>query len=224
MKNYMWRNGLALGLISGICATLLFLTFVSSIPIGGENSTSDWLSSIATVSSVVISIFAVVLVSSTLKATEETLHATKELGLNQTRAWVLVKSIDIVPIQNTNLFEIQVTFQNFGQSPATDLRSEVYVHNDRYPFGARPLQRPTTDFSINDLPPNSTFQRIMESWEAVSTENFKTQIRISFSYKLLDDKKVEVFDTWVVEKDGQGLYARKFMPVDSINYKGLLAS
>lgn len=218
MKKFKWRNGFALGLFLGICLPLIVFIILGSVPVGGDNSTSDWLSSMAGISSVVISLVAVLLVSSTLKTSEETLHATKELGLNQTRAWVLVESVKIVPKHNTDTYGIQVVLKNFGQSPATNLCSEVYVYNDSYPFWARSVEKPSADFSISDLPPAGTFSRIVDNISVISNETHRTQVRVSFTYKILDGNTVEVFDTWVVCNDDQGFHARKFMPVDSINW------
>lgn len=73
MDNLKWRNGFAVGLVLGIGLVLIVVTFIYKISIGGENSTSDWVSSIAAIILGVISPIAVVLVASTLRATEKTL-------------------------------------------------------------------------------------------------------------------------------------------------------
>ncbi|MCE8441556.1 hypothetical protein, partial [Rhodovulum sulfidophilum] len=134
MQNNDWRNGFTLGLIIGATASVILLLIVSTVPVGGSNSTSDWLSSISSVLSVLISAIAVVLVAATLTATEETLKETKKISVNQTRAWLLVKSVEVSQSQQLNKISFRITLQNYGPSPATNIRSEIYIYNDPYPF------------------------------------------------------------------------------------------
>ncbi|WDA11829.1 hypothetical protein [Paracoccus marcusii] len=214
-----WRNGLALGLVVGACACLILLSTISAIPVDGSNSTSDWRSSISSVLSVVISIIAVILVAATLKTTEETLRETKQIGLNQTRAWLLVKSLEISQSRKTDKIDIRVTFHNYGASPAINILSEVYAYTDPYPFVyARALEELTSDFAISSLPPGVDYHRFITDWPIPSSDEYRTRIRISLSYKILDETVVSDFVEWVVISDKNQFHARPFMPVDRQNY------
>ena len=215
MSNNSSRNGFALGLVVGAGACVILLLTITTVPVGGSNSTSDWLSSISSILSVLISVIAVFLVAATLRATEETLHETKQLGLNQTRAWLLVKSVEPLQNQEGDKFDFRVTFHNYGSSPARNILSEVHSYNDPYPFFAvRPLDELTSDFAISTLPPEVDFYRFISDWPIPDFKNYKTRIRIRFSYELLDGTAVEDFSQWVVDKAKNGFYARQCMPVD----------
>lgn len=215
MQGNSWRNGLALGLVAGAGACLILIMMISAIPVGGSNSTSDWLSSISSILSVLISVIAVIFVAATLKATEQTLHETKQIGLNQSRAWVLVKSVEISESQQDDKVHFRVTFHNYGASPATSFQSEVYAHNRPYPFNtALPLEELTSDFAISNLPPGVDFCRYLEDWIIPTSEDRRTRIRIRFSYTILDGTVVDDFVEWVVVKGKNEFYARPFMPVD----------
>jgi hypothetical protein len=221
MQNYSWRNGLALGLVAGAGACVILFLTISTVPVGGSSSTSDWLSSISSILSVLISVIAVFLVAATLKTTEETLHETKQLGLNQTRAWLLVKSVDASQSQQGDKIDFRVTFHNYGASPATNILSEVYAYNDPYPFVyARAVEELTSDFAISNLPPRVDFHRFISDWPIPDSEGYRTRIRIRFSYKILDDTVVGDFVEWVVVKDKNEFYARPYMPVDNKNHAG----
>lgn len=214
-----WRNGFALGLVAGAGAGVLLLLTISTVPVGGSNSTTDWLTSITSILSVLISVIAVLLVAATLKTTEETLQETKQLGINQTRAWLLVKSVDVVQSQQEGKINVRVTFHNYGASPATELLSEVHAYNHPYPFiYALPLEELTSDFAVSDLPPGVDFHRLLTDWPVPSSEDCRTRIRIRFSYKILDDTLVDDFVEWVIARDKNGFYARPHMPVDHRNH------
>lgn len=215
MQNNSWRNGLALGLVAGAGAGIILLLTISTLPVGGSNSTSDWLSSISSIFSVLISVIAVFLVAATLKTTEETLRETKQIGLNQTRAWLLVKSVEASQSQQGDKIDLRVTLHNYGASPAMNILSEVYAHNDPYPFVyARAVEKLTSDFAISNLPPGVDFHRFITDWPIPDSEGYRTRVRIRLSYKIWDDTVVDDFVEWVVVKGNDEFYARPYMPVD----------
>lgn len=216
MKNNSWRNGLAVGLVAGSCTSIILLFLVSVLPADGPNTTSDWIIATTSALTVIVSVIAVLFVAGTLTATQETLAETKKIGLNQTRAWVLVKSAHVAAAQNkTGTINIRVIFCNFGNSPAKAIKSEIYLYNDPYPFeGARAIEDLTSDFTISTLPPGSTFTRFCNDWPTPSQDHLKPRIRIRFSYVILDDTLTEEFEEWVVLEDGGELFARPLMPVD----------
>ncbi len=222
VQDNFWRNGFALGLVVGSCTCAALLVTVSAMPISESNSTTDWLVSISSILSVLISSIAVFLVAGTLKVTEETLSETKKIGVAQTRAWLLVKSVLVEKNQNNGSVDFEVTFHNFGVSPASDVKTEIHAYTEPYPFAARPLERLTPDYRISILPPGVDFRRFISIQPALPATNWKTRLRIRFSYRLLDNSEVEAFSEWILMDEKQGFFARPSMPVDSANYQSPL--
>ncbi|MGH1458945.1 MAG: hypothetical protein ACRBBT_08585 [Paracoccaceae bacterium] len=215
MNNNFWRNGFAIGLVVGVGVCLLLLLSLSNVPVGGSDSTTDWLTSISATVSVLISGIAVLLVAATLKATERTLEETRQLGLNQTRAWILVKSVDVVQAQQEGKMDIRITFCNYGASPARSFDSEIRSYNFPYPFGyALPWEELTSDFAISDLPPGAEFHRYISDFDVPSSDKYRTRVRIRFAYRLLDNSVMDEFVEWVIGRDEGGLHARPRMPID----------
>lgn len=75
-----------------------------------------WISALTAVIAAAISAYAVYLVASTLRATQDTLRITQNIGDAQTRPWVLVKPVDIK--NDSAGASFYVTFCNYGPTPA----------------------------------------------------------------------------------------------------------
>jgi hypothetical protein len=154
-------------------------------------------------------------VQDTGKATEA-MEAANNLAVMAQRAWVFVDDVKI--LDHTEGTPIRVIFKNYGQYPAPAFASEVVARNMRYPFWAQTLERASNDFMIMNLAPGQSHEREVWDFRVVDSNGQRTRISISWSYYLPDKTSFDAFEDWVVIWDNGAFYARRILPIDSINH------
>ena len=125
------RNGFALGLVVGICLTLLFCIYswwgLHSVISTNEDTLAQWLMAVFSLVATGVSAWAVVLLGQTLRQTEIATQSTQEaigitarMGRLQTQAYLTFSGSETAyfpldgPAQG---FQIRPRFKNTGQSP-----------------------------------------------------------------------------------------------------------
>lgn len=125
------RNGFALGLVIGGCATLVFCLYtlwgLESVVSTKEDTLAQWLMAIFSLIATGVSAWAVVLLSQTLKqteiatkATQEAIDITARMGRLQTQAYLTFSGSETAyfPLDGpAKGFHVRPRFKNTGQSP-----------------------------------------------------------------------------------------------------------
>lgn len=115
------RQGIAVGVFGGAIVGFIVALFSGVLGLSQLDKAPDWLQSWSGTLGVLVSVYAVYLVGQTLKATQDTLKATREMADKQTRAWVM---LDEFTFEDDLRHSAWISFKNFGNSPALN----VYVH------------------------------------------------------------------------------------------------
>lgn len=134
-KERLHRNQITTASIVAVLTSFVVAAYLGAFAKSELNEIPAWVSALTTVVATLISAYAVYLVGQTLKATRETLEATrqmaydqKNLGDNQIRPWVLLNSFPGIVAGNN--FGVKLTFKNFGSTPAKDLKLSAVAFGD----------------------------------------------------------------------------------------------
>lgn len=132
------RNTFVVGVVGGvliglICAMLLGLIKYSN---KADEGITSWIQSLSGITATLVSVYAVYLVSQTLKATQETLQTTqrmaddqKRIGETQIRPWLLVSESSINLVSSIEE-EIAIKIKNFGPTPARFITFSTHLWED----------------------------------------------------------------------------------------------
>lgn len=131
---------------------------------------TQWVMAVFSIAATIISYYAVRLLKSTLDATrdavksaDDAVDVTKKIGRIQTRAYISVAKIFTDPAQNEGYtgdrFAVMVRVQNFGATPAYDLRVKVESIKDtekpafpKFDSGSNGIIGPGVDVSVGTEP------------------------------------------------------------------------
>tara|TARA_B100000378_G_scaffold278235_1_gene280768 strand:+ start:2014 stop:2760 length:747 start_codon:yes stop_codon:yes gene_type:complete len=121
------RNIVTVSVFGGMVAGFIVAMLLNVFEADGKDSTTDWIMTVAAVSSSLISGLAVILVAQTLSATRETLQATqvmaeyqRRIGDTQTRPWLLMESCFVDNFNDS--FSVCINLRNYGTTPAAYVR------------------------------------------------------------------------------------------------------
>lgn len=140
--DYAIRNIVTVSIFGGVVVGFILAILLHVFKADGKDSTTDWIMTVAAVSSSLISGLAVILVAQTLSATRETLQATqvmaeyqRRIGDNQTRPWLLMEGCFVDNFDDS--FTVCINLKNYGTTPAAYVRisglvEEYFFEEDGY--------------------------------------------------------------------------------------------
>lgn len=127
------RNQLAATALASCLLTLVLAAYLGAYSSADFENLSDWFAVIIAAGAAGISLYAVLLVAKTLKATQETLKATQEMAADakrigdaQLRPWLLLDECHLT--NHDHGLHIKVTLRNFGYSPASFIEFVTNVY------------------------------------------------------------------------------------------------
>ncbi|MBC9245805.1 hypothetical protein H4P12_03545 [Paracoccus sp. 11-3] len=127
------QNTLTVGAVAGVLGGFILSMAVGAFQIGEIKEVPAWLQGISGMVATLISVYAVYLVAQTLKATRETLDATRKMaedqniiGNAQTRPWVIIDRFT-EEITRDEFIAVHLKFTCYGPTPAKylDIQSEL---------------------------------------------------------------------------------------------------
>lgn len=115
------QNTVVVSLVGGLALGFIVAMLFGAFQIGGkeDEGITNWMQGISGVLSMLVSLYAARLLYKTVRATQETLDITRSIGEAQTRAWVY--DIDWAVNPGPDGPELDVSFQNFGTTPALNV-------------------------------------------------------------------------------------------------------
>lgn len=126
------RNQLLVAVVASCLVTLVLAAYLGAYSSADFENLTDWLAVIIAACAAGISLYAVVQVSKTLLATQQTLKLTQEMAADtkrigdaQIRPWVLVDRYDVRGVARGSI--IDVWFKNYGVSPASYLTLTIAI-------------------------------------------------------------------------------------------------
>lgn len=127
------RNQLVATALASCLLTLVLAAYLGAYSSADFENLSDWFAVIIAAGAAGISLYAVLLVAKTLKATQDTLKATQEMAADtkrigdaQLRPWVLVEDCTLDETQEGIV--ITVNLHNYGVSPAGNFHCYMNVN------------------------------------------------------------------------------------------------
>lgn len=199
-KTFETRNTIASAATVGAMIGFVIALWLGAISVGETSKFTDWIQSTAAVAASGISALAVVLVAKTLKATRETLDATRimaedqrQIGDAQTRAWVMVSDISVdggaYSNSKSDIFHnVRITLKNYGITPAKWLRFDYEIRQVSYPLSALKIEPFGMDSMIYGLAPGQTADSIKGGLTIHAKRNLVTLIYVDWEYGLLDGR------------------------------------
>lgn len=129
------RNTLAVGLFAGAMAGFILSMLLGAFNVGKMGNVPGWLQGVFSGMSTLVSVYAVYLVSQTLKATRDALDATiemaadqKRFGDSETRAWLFAEQGDVRYKSHQQGF-MQIPIKNFGRTPAMNIKFKIILRS-----------------------------------------------------------------------------------------------
>lgn len=220
-KNYsMYARVAGLSVLTGAVGGTTAILLREALPDLKHEQIPDWITALTAIASAVISIIAVLLVARTLTATRETLDATQEIGDSQTRAWVYIETAVAGKVTTSLLTgekrcSVQVTYKNFGNTPALEFSSLMESHIQQYPLPRKPFRVLETENDAQVIPPNHQLIETIFDILIKETPDLVTVIEVEWAYKTIkgqvirEQSRMMAFD----ESDHVG-----FRPVMSSDY------
>lgn len=132
------RNTFVVGIVGGVLIGLISALLLGLIRYSSkaDEGITSWIQSLSGIIATLVSVYAVYLVSQTLKATQETLQTTqrmaddqKRIGETQMRPWLLVSESSINLVSGLEK-EITITIKNFGPTPARFVTFSTHLWQD----------------------------------------------------------------------------------------------
>ncbi|MFQ6777634.1 hypothetical protein V6Z69_20785 [Cereibacter sphaeroides] len=137
------RNILTVGVVGGLLGGFLISMTLGAFNVGQGDDVTEWITAITSIAAVLVSSVAVVLVSQTLKATQDTLNETRTMsesqsrmaadqnyiGITQTRPWVCISDYSIYFSEADCEYTVAITVENFGPSPARMISMSIEIRH-----------------------------------------------------------------------------------------------
>lgn len=137
------------GAFAGAMVGFIIAIVLGAIAFTPKEGVTNWLSGIGSVGAALVSSFAVLLVSKTLKATQDTMHATVRMAEEQERhneaqlrPWLYLVSIEFKERRAQGALLCIAHIKNFGASPARNIKVKQYMEWGNIEEGAG-LESPT---------------------------------------------------------------------------------
>lgn len=208
-KTFETQNTIVAGVTVGAMLGFALAIWFGAITTGEGSKFTDWIQSTAAVSASIISAVAVVLVAKTLKATRDTLDATrimaedqKRIGDAQTRAWVMVSDISVdngvYSASQSDIFHnVTVTLKNYGNTPAEWIRFDYEFKHVPYPLPDLKFKPFGSDSLAYGLAPGQTVLSGMGGLLIHTAKNFVTVVYVDWEYCLLDGRTIADRNTYI---------------------------
>ncbi|AZB70172.1 phage holin family protein [Cereibacter sphaeroides] len=148
-RDFSARSALTLGAVAGALVGFLIAMALGAFSVGQGDDVTEWISAVTSIAAVLVSLIAVVLVSQTLKATQDALKETRAMsesqdrmaadqryiGISQTRPWICISSASLYYDEIEEEYTVSITVENFGPTPARAISMSMGIRH--YPDADR---------------------------------------------------------------------------------------
>lgn len=201
-------NTIVVAAVAGVLAGFILCLLAGFFNVGQISAVPGWLQGVSGMVAVLVSVYAVYLVSQTLKATRDTLEATKAMandqrmiGIAQTRAWLLVESYDSnfeldYDFRGDANFAVNVRIKNYGNTPAINVRIlPKAVTRDYVQISDDPEQQheyiryswPHPSILRSVLPPNEVIELRGIKFNSQEALVYDCSVDLEINYKTIHD-------------------------------------